>query len=78
MTKREKVGESVQYLLEYNEHMEKRLKEDRDNWKNWTIEDIQVILTQMACYNISLVAQKMMNKPEGVSTLDIWNKHAGI
>ena len=58
--------------------MEKRLDEDRDNWKNWTINDIEMILTQASCFNISLVATRMTNKPDDVSSLDVWNKHAGI
>ena len=68
----------MQYLLKFNDYMGERIKEDRDNWKNWTIDDIEMILAQSACYNLSLVTDKMMNKPEGVSNLDVWNKHAGI
>ena len=68
----------MQYLLKFNDYMGERIKEDRDNWKNWTIDDLEMILAQSACYNLSLVTDKMMNKPEGVSNLDVWNKHAGI
>jgi len=50
---------------------------DRDNWKNWTIEDIEHVLTQAACYSLSLVLDKMLNKDENVSNLDVWNKIAG-
>ena len=32
---------------------------------------------QSACYSLSVVADHMMNKPEGVSPLDVWNRHAG-
>jgi hypothetical protein len=43
--------------------MERRLDPDRDNWKNWTIDDIEMVLSQTSCYNISLVANRMTNKP---------------
>ena len=68
----------MQYLLKFNDYMGERIKEDRDNWKNWTIDDLEMLLAQAACYNLSLVTDRMMNKPEGVSNLDVWNKHAGI
>jgi hypothetical protein len=63
MTKKEKVGESVQYLLKYDDYMSTRINADRDNWKNWTLNDIEFVLTQAACYSISLVLNKMLNKP---------------
>jgi hypothetical protein len=34
-------------------------------------------MAQASCYTLSLVAEKMMNKPEGLSSLDVWNKTAG-
>jgi hypothetical protein len=76
-TKPNKVGMSTQYLLKFNEYTEKRISPDRDNWKTWTIDDLETILIQAACYTLSLVANKMMNKPEGASSLDVWNKLAG-
>jgi hypothetical protein len=57
--------------------MEKRISSDLFDWKKWTIDDIHTLLVQSACYSLSLVTEKMMNKPEGVSSLDVWNKFAG-
>ena len=71
------MGESAQYLLKYNDFLESRVNADRNNWKNWNIEDIGMLLSQATCYNLSLVTEKMLNKAEGVSNLDVWNKVVG-
>ena len=57
--------------------MQRRIDKNRFDWKNWTIEDIHILMAQASCYSLSLVAEKMMNKPEGLSSLDVWNKTAG-
>ena len=57
--------------------MSNRINADRDNWKNWTLQDIEFILIQASCYSLSLVLNKMLNKPENLSNLDVWNKVAG-
>lgn len=77
MTKKKNVGESVEYLLRTSEFMEKRISADLSDWKKWTMDDIYTLLIQAACYSLSLVTEKMLNKSDEVSSLDVWNKTAG-
>lgn len=51
---------------------------NREDWTKWTLNDIRIVLAQSVYHCISLVTEKMLNKPEGVSDLDVWNKIAGI
>lgn len=67
----------MEYLLQASEYLEKRIDQSRHDWKTWTIEDVNTLLIQSACYALSQVTEKMLNKPEGLSNLDVWNKIAG-
>lgn len=57
--------------------MEKRLDENRRDWKKWNAEDLHTLLAQASCYSLGIIGEKMMNKPEGMSSVDVWNKVAG-
>ena len=42
------------------------------------MEDMRILLAQSVIYLLSVVTEKMMSKEEKVSTIDVWNKQAGI
>jgi len=42
------------------------------------LNDIRTVLAQSVYHIIGLVTSKMMNKPEGLSDLDVWNTIAGV
>lgn len=39
---------------------------------------MRILLAQNVCYLVSKVTEKMINKAEGESELDVWNGAAGI
>lgn len=73
MTGKKEVGPSVSYLANFSEVMEKRVAGEE-----WALTDLHLLLSQAACYLLQLSANCIMNKPEGWSNLDVWNKRAGI
>ena len=72
MTGKKTLGESVQYLKDFHETMEKRVKGE------WNLGELQIVLVQAVGYLMQLCANSMMDRPEGWSNLDVWNKKAGI
>lgn len=42
------------------------------------MEDIRVIFAQAVCYLLSVVTDKMMNKDEAMSVMEVWNFDAGV
>lgn len=78
MTKRKNIGESVKYFEEFGELSDVRVDADRSDWSKWTLKDIRTLLAQSVYHCINLVTEKMLNKPEGLSDLDVWNKVAGV
>ena len=73
MTGKKQVGASVAYLANFAEVMDKRVSGEK-----WTLADLELLLSQAACYLLQLSANCLLNKPEGWSNLDVWNKKAGI
>ena len=39
MTKKKNIGESVNYLSQFNEIMNARVAEDKQEWTKWTLDD---------------------------------------
>lgn len=38
------------------------------------MDDIRILFAQSVCYLLSVVTEKMLNKDEGMSAKDVWNK----
>lgn len=62
LSKKKKVDESAQYLYNANEYTQKRLDQNKRDWKNWNAQDIHTLLAQASCYSLSLIGEKIMNK----------------
>lgn len=53
MTGKKTLGESVRYIENINDILDQRIEANRDDWKNWALADLQLLLSQAVCYLLS-------------------------
>lgn len=76
MVKKQTLDKSVKYIESFEYLMGKKCEVADVN--QWNLEDIRILIGQSVCYLLSVAAEKIIAKEEGVSEKDVINKMAGL